>query len=65
MATFLDSDGDGVGDRAGLTRRLDHLAQLGVTTVWLMPFYPSPGPGIELAGYGYRWLRLSEESSPL
>jgi maltose alpha-D-glucosyltransferase/alpha-amylase len=42
VATFLDSDGDGVGDLAGLTRRLDHLARLGVTTLWLMPFYPSP-----------------------
>jgi trehalose synthase len=39
--TFLDSDGDGCGDLAGLTERLDYLAGLGVTCVWLMPFYPS------------------------
>ena len=39
---YLDSDGDGVGDFAGLMRRLDYLAGLGVTCVWLQPFYPSP-----------------------
>jgi maltose alpha-D-glucosyltransferase/alpha-amylase len=42
VATWVDSDGDGVGDLAGLTRRLDYLSGLGVTTLWLMPFYPSP-----------------------
>jgi maltose alpha-D-glucosyltransferase / alpha-amylase len=39
---FLDGDGDGIGDFAGLTRKLDYLAGLGVTCVWLQPFYPSP-----------------------
>jgi trehalose synthase len=43
VETFLDSDGDGCGDLAGLTNRLDYLAGLGVSCVWLMPFYPSPG----------------------
>jgi maltose alpha-D-glucosyltransferase / alpha-amylase len=42
VATWLDSDGDGNGDLAGLTRRLDYLAGLGVSTLWMMPFYPSP-----------------------
>jgi maltose alpha-D-glucosyltransferase / alpha-amylase len=42
VATWADSDGDGVGDLAGLTRRPDYLSGLGVTTLWLMPFYPSP-----------------------
>ena len=39
---YLDSNGDGVGDFAGLTRKLDYLAGLGVTCLWLQPFYPSP-----------------------
>ncbi|WP_145108538.1 alpha-amylase family protein [Cereibacter sediminicola] len=42
VETFQDSNGDGVGDFAGLTRRLDHLDRLGVSCIWLMPFYPSP-----------------------
>jgi trehalose synthase len=42
VETYLDSDGDGIGDFAGLGRRIDYLADLGVTCIWLMPFYPSP-----------------------
>ena len=42
IETFCDSDGDGVGDFAGAAQRLDYLAELGITCVWLMPFYPSP-----------------------
>ena len=41
VETFLDSDGDGCGDLSGLTERLDYLAGLGVSCLWLMPFYPS------------------------
>ena len=41
VETFLDSDGDGCGDLPGLTDRLDYLAGLGVSCLWLMPFYPS------------------------
>ena len=39
---YLDSNGDGIGDFGGLTRKLDYLAGLGVTCLWLQPFYPSP-----------------------
>lgn len=39
---FADGDGDGVGDFRGLTQRLDHIAELGATCIWLLPFYPSP-----------------------
>ena len=39
---FYDLDGDGCGDLPGLTERIDYLAGLGVSCVWLMPFYPSP-----------------------
>jgi maltose alpha-D-glucosyltransferase / alpha-amylase len=40
--TFIDSNGDGIGDFKGLEHRLDHLSGLGINCVWLMPFYPSP-----------------------
>ena len=39
---YVDSNGDGIGDFRGLTQRLDYLAGLGITCVWLQPFYPSP-----------------------
>ena len=39
---YADTNGDGIGDFEGLTRKLDYLAGLGVTCVWLQPFYPSP-----------------------
>ena len=42
VETFLDTDGDGCGDLVGLTERIDYLAGLGVTCIWLMPIYPSP-----------------------
>lgn len=42
VETFMDGNGDGVGDFLGLRRRLDYLAGLGVTCVWLLPFYASP-----------------------
>ena len=43
VRSFADSTGDGVGDLAGVTDRLDYLKWLGVDVVWLTPFYPSPG----------------------
>ncbi|WP_137844964.1 alpha-amylase family protein [Microbacterium sp. 2FI] len=42
VETYMDADDDGTGDFAGLARRIDYLADLGVTCLWLMPFYPTP-----------------------
>jgi maltose alpha-D-glucosyltransferase / alpha-amylase len=42
VRAFADGNGDGTGDFKGLTRRLDYIASLGVTTIWLLPFQPSP-----------------------
>lgn len=53
VETYADSNGDGVGDFPGLTRRLDYLSGLGVICLWLMPFYPSPGgdDGYDVSDY--------------
>jgi maltose alpha-D-glucosyltransferase / alpha-amylase len=50
---FLDSDDDGVGDFVGLTRKLDYIQSLGVSCIWLQPFYPSPlrDDGYDIAHY--------------
>src|SRR6478736_2151353 len=42
VGTYMDANGDGVGDFQGLMRRLDYLHGLGVTAIWLMPFQTSP-----------------------
>ena len=42
IETYFDTDSDGRGDIRGLAQRIDHLAELGVTCLWLMPFYPTP-----------------------
>ncbi|HEX6708904.1 MAG TPA: maltose alpha-D-glucosyltransferase [Rubrobacter sp.] len=42
VKAFFDSDNDGMGDFKGLTQRLDYIKDLGVTAIWVMPFYPSP-----------------------
>jgi len=42
VETFMDANGDGVGDFQGLMRRLDYLAGLDITAIWLMPFQTSP-----------------------
>ena len=53
IATYLDTNGDGIGDFHGLMSRLDYLQGLGVTAIWLMPFQPSPGrdDGYDVADY--------------
>ena len=43
VRTYLDSNGDGIGDFVGLIQELDHIATLGATCLWILPFYPSPG----------------------
>jgi maltose alpha-D-glucosyltransferase/alpha-amylase len=53
VRAFFDSNDDGVGDFPGLTRKLDYIQELGVNTIWLLPFYPSPGrdDGYDIADY--------------
>ena len=53
VRAFYDSNGDGMGDFPGLTQKLDYLQNLGVTAIWLLPFYPSPlrDDGYDIAGY--------------
>ena len=48
IRSFQDSNGDGIGDISGIIQRLDYLEWLGVDTVWITPFYPSP-----MADFGY------------
>ena len=69
VKTFFDSNDDGIGDFPGLISKLDYLQELGVNTLWLLPFYPSPGrdDGYEIADYhnihpavragGRQWVR--------
>ena len=53
VKSFYDSNGDGIGDFRGLTEKLDYIEDLGVTTIWLLPFYPSPlrDDGYDIADY--------------
>jgi maltose alpha-D-glucosyltransferase/alpha-amylase len=53
VSTFMDADGDGIGDFKGLMRRLDYLQGMGITALWLMPFQPSPGRdgGYDISDY--------------
>jgi maltose alpha-D-glucosyltransferase / alpha-amylase len=53
VRSFADSNADGIGDFRGLTQKLDYLQELGVTALWLLPFYPSPlkDDGYDIADY--------------
>ncbi|MBA2246822.1 MAG: maltose alpha-D-glucosyltransferase [Chloroflexia bacterium] len=53
IKSFFDSTGDGVGDLAGMTERLDYIRDLGVDCIWLLPMYPSPGldDGYDIADF--------------
>lgn len=53
IRAFFDSDGDGIGDFEGLVQKLDYLEDLGINTIWLLPFYPSPlkDDGYDVADY--------------
>ena len=53
VKSFYDSDGDGSGDFRGLTEKLDYLRDLGITCIWLLPFYPSPmrDDGYDISDY--------------
>ncbi len=53
VKTFADSNGDGIGDFQGLIERLDYLERLGITALWILPFYPSPlrDDGYDIADY--------------
>src|SRR6059058_166681 len=53
VGTYMDADGDGIGDFSGLMRRLDYLHGLGITAIWLMPFQTSPGKddGYDISDY--------------
>src|SRR6266702_3199814 len=53
VKAFLDSNNDGIGDLCGLVQKLDYIQDLGVTCVWLLPFFPSPlrDDGYDIADY--------------
>ncbi|CAN5760580.1 maltose alpha-D-glucosyltransferase [soil metagenome] len=53
VKAFMDANGDGIGDFAGLMQRLDYVQDLGVTAIWLLPFYPSPlrDDGYDISDY--------------
>ncbi|GAB3550069.1 maltose alpha-D-glucosyltransferase [Noviherbaspirillum agri] len=53
VKSFFDSNNDGIGDFGGLIEKLDYIADLGVNTIWLLPFYPSPrkDDGYDIAEY--------------
>ena len=53
VRAFADSNADGIGDFRGLTQKLDYLQDLGITALWLLPFFPSPlrDDGYDISDY--------------
>src|SRR5690606_15319579 len=53
VKSFMDSDGDGIGDFAGMIEKLDYIRDLGVDCIWLLPMYPSPlvDDGYDIASF--------------
>ncbi|RKI29614.1 alpha-amylase, partial [Corallococcus sp. AB049A] len=53
VRSFCDSNGDGIGDFVGAISKLDYLEELGITAIWILPFYPSPlrDDGYDIAEY--------------
>ncbi len=53
VKSFCDANGDGIGDFRGLTQKLDYLQSLGITAIWILPFYPSPwkDDGYDISSY--------------
>lgn len=53
VRAYCDSNGDGIGDFAGLTEKLDYLEELGITAIWILPFFPSPlrDDGYDISDY--------------
>src|SRR4051794_34902981 len=53
VKSFFDANGDGIGDFRGLIEKIDYFAELGVTAIWLLPFYPSPlrDDGYDISDY--------------
>jgi Alpha amylase, catalytic domain len=59
LETFMDSNADGIGDFKGLSRSLDYLSGLGITSIWLLPFFPSPNRD---HGYDYEILKTNNSA---
>jgi maltose alpha-D-glucosyltransferase/alpha-amylase len=53
LKSFFDANNDGIGDFQGVMQKLDYIAELGVTAIWMLPFYPSPrrDDGYDIADY--------------
>src|SRR3546814_19277558 len=57
VKAFFDSTNDGIGDIGGLIQKLDYAREIGVTAIWLLPFYPSPLRDVRPANILRRWGR--------